>query len=634
MNMSSKRKVMFSEEHRKKFPCFRRGRNDFEAMCTVCPSGTYISTAYKGINDLAHHIASEKHKKNIQAAATSHSMDNYLAAKNQSFETALAAAEGVFAYHTVVHQQSFLSMDCTSRLISKCFKDSEKAKRFTCARTKAEAIAINVLSVDAYDNLRDELESVSFVGIGTDSSNHGATKLFPIVVQYYSRTKGLQTKALEMKSLTNESAETISNYLMETLENANLTSKCVAFAADNINTNFGGAARKSSGNNVLSKLKNSLSPGLYGSGCSMHILHNAVQHGIDDLAIGIDMMVYKIYSFFSIYTVRTERLKSFCEFVKIEYAPLLNHSKSRFLSLLPAVTRIIQQFEALTAFFASEEKPPILLKRFFENQFALCYLQFIESFMSLLHRRIALIEQEGISVVEVLTILRQTIIILRERFDESYLPTDLENLLINVLNDVGKVKVDEFKTAVFGVYKKAADYLEKWISPMKEQEVFRWMILNEVPKWDEIKKSIDYIKERTSIDDEFLNNDQCFEEFVNLKDFVKELHSQRDPSPKLAHQNWTNYFSKVTVGASQNLFKISEYYFAIPAHNANVERMFSLVASQWTDARNKLIVGNVKGLLILKYNVKLTCIEYHDYLLSKPELLKKIGNSAKYTTQK
>ena len=61
-----KRKSEFTEEIQKKYPCFRKGRNDFEAECIVCGYGTFISVANKGGLSLYMHVQSTKHKKAIR----------------------------------------------------------------------------------------------------------------------------------------------------------------------------------------------------------------------------------------------------------------------------------------------------------------------------------------------------------------------------------------------------------------------------------------------------------------------------------------------------------------------------------------------------------------------------------------
>ena len=74
-----------------------------------------------------------------------------------------------------------------------------------------------------------------------------------------------------------------------------------------------------------------------------------------------------------------------------------------------------------------------------------------------------------------------------------------------------------------------------------------------------------------------------------------------------------------------------QFVFALPSHNANVERVFSLMQSQWTKERNQLSVASLKGILFVKYNLKeYSCKDFHAYMLSKRKLLGKISSTAKY----
>lgn len=53
--------------------------------------------------------------------------------------------------------------------------------------------------------------------------------------------------------------------------------------------------------------------------CYAHILHNSVKHAHDDLSIDIELILYKIYSYFSNSAKRTEELKSYYDFVQVQY---------------------------------------------------------------------------------------------------------------------------------------------------------------------------------------------------------------------------------------------------------------------------------------------------------------------------
>ena len=95
--------------------CFRKGRNDYEAECLVCKSGTYASVVHKGIGDLNTHLQSKKHRKAITGAAASTKMTDYFVTAKSKCEDEITAAKGTLAFHavSVKHHHSFLSTDCT-----------------------------------------------------------------------------------------------------------------------------------------------------------------------------------------------------------------------------------------------------------------------------------------------------------------------------------------------------------------------------------------------------------------------------------------------------------------------------------------------------------------------------------------
>ena len=131
---------------------------------------------------------------------------------------------------------------------------------------------------------------------------------------------------------------------------------------------FGGLRRNEQGNNVFAKLKKMLNPSLIGVGCSAHVLNNCIHHRAERMNIDIENNINKIYQYFSIYAVRTEQLKEYCEFANCEYMRLLSHSKTRWLSLFPGISRLLEMFSPLKSYFLSQEHPPIVIKRFFENK--------------------------------------------------------------------------------------------------------------------------------------------------------------------------------------------------------------------------------------------------------------------------
>ena len=109
-------KCKFTDELKKKHPCFRLGREASEAECMTCRAGTYVSVANKGGSDLEAHVHSAKHKNAARGESSSSKVTDFFVSKTN---TSVTAAEGTLAFHTIKHHNSYRSMDCTSGLLRK-----------------------------------------------------------------------------------------------------------------------------------------------------------------------------------------------------------------------------------------------------------------------------------------------------------------------------------------------------------------------------------------------------------------------------------------------------------------------------------------------------------------------------------
>ncbi|KAL0902496.1 hypothetical protein ABMA27_000350 [Loxostege sticticalis] len=257
-------------------------------------------------SDIIEHVNTQKHKINSKGQSNNSNITAFFDKIRPSpKETLIRAAEGAMAYHTVKHHMSFSSLDYTNLLNQEMFSESNTSKNMS-------SIVKNVLSPLLIAELKSDLTNVAFISVSTDASNHGSTKLFPIVIQYLDIQKnGITSKLLEIECTENKTSDTIVEIILKQLREHDLLSKCVAFSGDNCNTNFGGNSRAGT-KNVFYKLKGQLNPNVVGVGCSAHVLHNAIHHGCDTLPIDVESIIMKIYNIFSIYTVRTEALKEFC----------------------------------------------------------------------------------------------------------------------------------------------------------------------------------------------------------------------------------------------------------------------------------------------------------------------------------
>jgi hypothetical protein len=128
-----------------------------------------------------------------------------------------------------------------------------------------------------------------------------------------------------------------------------LLDKLIAFCWDNTNTNFGGL-RRCGQCNIFHKIKDTEKP-IEGIECPAYILHTTISSIAGILSVDIEVIILKIFNYFAIYTVRTEKLKEFCLFVNINHQTIFPHSRTRWMSLMPVVERILKLWKPLKHFF-------------------------------------------------------------------------------------------------------------------------------------------------------------------------------------------------------------------------------------------------------------------------------------------
>lgn len=354
-----------------KYPFIKKNKSDSDVRCETC--NAEFSIAHSGKGDIESHLKSARHKNALQAASKSKDMTSFFKTSTlNTLDLQTAACEGVWSYHLIKENHSFRSADCASKIIRSCFELS----KFHCARTKCEAIVINVFAPYLMDELKKDLEHAHFIIIMTDASNHGNIKMFPVLIRYFHQTEGVKVRIIEFSSEKGSTSEIIFDLLKKSLVAYNIKEKLVGFCGDNENTNFGGLNRGGQ-NNVFYKLK-SINPEIIGIGCGAHIVHNTLKAACDGMPFDVEMIVVTIYSHFYLYTVRVAKLQEFCDSVEEEYQKLLGYSKTRFLALLPAIDSILRIYEGLKEYFLNTPNSPLVLKNFFLEPLSKIWLLFLK----------------------------------------------------------------------------------------------------------------------------------------------------------------------------------------------------------------------------------------------------------------
>lgn len=100
-------------------------------------------------------------------------------------------------------------------------------KKYSCSRTKAEAIVCKVLAPFSAESIAPELNQCRFGTLLTDASNHGNIKMFPVMVRYFVPTSGVRVELLEFTAEPGETGEITFNVLKRTWEAHGLEKKVV-----------------------------------------------------------------------------------------------------------------------------------------------------------------------------------------------------------------------------------------------------------------------------------------------------------------------------------------------------------------------------------------------------------------------
>lgn len=126
---------------------------------------------------------------------------------------------------------------------------------------------------------------------------------------------------------------------------------------------------------------------------------------------------------------------------------------------------------------------------------------------------------------------------------------------------------------------------------------------------------------------------QILQQYGYLKRFLAEEKLQEWASKKASTENrWVEifcYFQKQSI-PFEDLSSIIEFALCLPGTSALVERTFSAVTKAWTREKSQLQIKTLKSMLIVKYNMEYSCVDFFNMVSKNSSLLKKISGSAKY----
>lgn len=174
-------------------------------------------------------------------------------------------------------------------------------------------------------------------------------------------------------------------------------------------------------------------------------------------------------------------------------------------------------------------------------------------------------------------------------------------------------------------------YLKRWTAHLDCLSPFSWTLLTKKPEWSEIENSMRSLIEKGLFDSD--KSSELFEQFGHVNVFITaEKIGEWVQNKTASEDRWVECFKHFEANGIvfKEISMLLEYIFCLPSTSASVERLFAHINKMWTPEKTRLNMNTLKAMLYTKYNLKFSCLEFYDFLKSKPLLLRKIISSEKY----
>jgi len=253
-------------------------------------------------------------------------------------------AEIKIASFIAEHNISINSVDHLVKMLLS-LKLNEDSSKITCNRTKSTAIIYNVIGLTDFDNIINEMKTNKFSLMVDESTDISSIKHIALVVRM-NIDWNIKDKFLNLMPLSDATSKNmyfvIKNFFIE--HQIPYQTNMIGFASDGANSMMGL-------NNSLKTLLQKDIPKLFVMKCVCHSLALCANYTCTKLPVEVETFIRDIYNFMHQSYKRQTEFEEFQIFYDLKPNKLLQPSQTRWLSVNAAVKRVIEQFEALKAYF-------------------------------------------------------------------------------------------------------------------------------------------------------------------------------------------------------------------------------------------------------------------------------------------
>lgn len=476
-----------------------------------------------------------------------------------------------------------------------------------------------------------------YYSVSSDASNIGNVKLYPYAVQYFDIETGICKKILDFYEDPHEASIDIYQNIIKITNDNNLKIvQITAYSADNAAVNFGVR------NSVFQKLKND-NEQIIKANCNCHVINNCLKKALNVLSIDVETIIIRIFNEFSSSALTTQKLKECFEFANIEYKNLLRHVPTRWLSLLPAIDRLVYSWPAVKRYFLKKGKQNCrkVLWDFVAyevsddeilNEEEEClveglpeaYLYFVHNVLHEFHLSILALESDSCTILEIYDILNKLLLSLQNRINDNFYGSKVKAIMKNLSVEnlsLFKSEANEFLTVAVNYLKTRFDFsdssLYRKLSFLNlKKSLLSWELLVEILQSLKISNAID--------------NDKLYTDYCCLREAYKYL-----PKDISNDQIWRKFFIKQDESDAKNLRKLISFVFSIPVSNAFCEKTFSVLNHLYSKERNRMSFDLMKAELMIRINFSENCKNFQSFLQTEEgiALAKTVSKNNKYMWQ-
>lgn len=171
-----------------------------------------------------------------------------------------------------------------------------------------------------------------------------------------------------------------------------------------------------------------------------------------------------------------------------------------------------------------------------------------------------------------------------------------------------------------------------WSEEYTAFQSFSWIDLRKIPEWLNVKASFQILDNETDFD---MNAQSLsvFEQFGYVKKYcTNEKLIEWKANKTTTEDRWVEIFKHFECNQVpfSPFSSIVEYVLCFPGSSASVERLFAHAKKLWKPESTALNIQTLRAMLFVKFNMEYTCTEFHRYLQTHPDTVRKISSQEKY----